>query len=391
MLFAAGCTNCCQKPAGHELYSMPSGNVQTRWYTYENPEAVKGGGGKANHGRKGAPWVLIPKEAVQVLADIRQPGTIRRIWATLDPVRKPETLRGLQIEMYWDDAPTPAVRAPFGDFFCQVMGQMSSFESAYFSSPEGRSFNCFVPMPFRRSARIQIVNETDHDQPLYYEIDCTLNEKHDNTMLYFHSYWRRENMTKLRRDMTILPKIRGRGRFLGCNIGVRLNPQMENFWWGEGEVKIYLDGDDEYPTLCGTGAEDYVGTGYGQGKYSHRYQGSPYVSSSAGKAWGFYRFHIPDPVYFYEDIRVTLQVLGGPGFGQMLEVMDQYPELRFIKAGDGTEHYTRQELESNIHGSGIVERTDDYSVTAYWYMDRPSNDLPPIAEYSERIKDLSIQ
>jgi len=143
-----------------------------------------------------------------VLADIKGSGTIGRMWRVM---WKPynEGLRGMKIEMYWDDAKKPAVQAPFGDFFCQSHAKLSAFENACFSSPEGRSFNCFIPMPFRKNARIVVTNESDQDNYLFYEINCTLGDKHDDNMLYFHSFWRRENFTKLREDMTILPKISG--------------------------------------------------------------------------------------------------------------------------------------------------------------------------------------
>src|SRR5690606_4329472 len=137
---------------------------------------------------------------------------------------------------------------------------------------------------------------------------------------------RRENMTKLRQDMTILPKVEGRGRFLGCNLGVRLHPAMTGFWWGEGEVKVYIDGDKEYPTLCGTGTEDYIGTGYGQGYFTHRYQGNQFIGKLFS-AFGFYRFHLPDPLFFHKDIRVTIQVMGGPSYEQMIEALGKDPSL----------------------------------------------------------------
>ena len=101
-------------------------------------------------------------------------------------------------------------------------------------------------------------------------------------MLYFHAYWRRENMTKLRQDMTIRPQVRGKGRFLGCNLGNRLHPAMRAIWWGEGEVKVYLDGDETLPTLCGTGTEDYGGSAWGQGHFVNRYQGCHYIDKKKG-------------------------------------------------------------------------------------------------------------
>ena len=364
------------------IYQMPISQLQTRWYTFENQKGEKGDGGKANFGRKGAPCTSIHAGDTLVLADINESGTIRRIWMTLFKFNK-EALRGIKLEIYWDEAKTPAVQAPFGDFFCMTMGQPVAFENALFSSPEGRSVNCIVPMPFKKGAKIMLINESNQDNVCYYEVDVTLGDIHDENMLYFHSYWRRENPTVLRRDYTILPITEGKGRFLGCNIGVQSDSLYSNFWWGEGEVKIYLDGDTDYPTLCGTGVEDYIGCGYGMGKFSQQFQGNNYVSNTKD-AYGFYRLHIPDPVYFYHNIHVAIQVLGGPGYPAMLRAMDKYPGLKIMKTGDGTQYYTREELEAHPEWSNVVERTDDYCSTAYWYMDNAENGLPRILSVEER-------
>lgn len=365
---------------------MPAHPVETRWFTFENTNGLKGQGGQARYGRKGAPSVRIRAGKQATLAEIQGSGTIRRIWGTLHQ-RTPEALRGMKIEMYWDGARTPAVQAPLGDFFCHSLGHMVTFENACFYSPEGRSFNCVVPMPFHKSAKIVLVNESGADNGIYYEVDATLGEPHDDSALYFHSYWRRENPTTLRQDMTILPRVEGRGRFLGCNLGIRQNHACTNFWWGEGEMKAYLDGDDQLPTLCGTGTEDYIGDGYGQSYFSCRFSGNQYVSPSKD-AYGFYRLHIPDPVWFHKDIRVTIQDMGGPGYRAMLADMDKDPTLKFMKAGDGTEYYTREELAATPKRSNVMERSDDYCATAYWYMDRPESELPEIAPAPERMKDL---
>ena len=371
---------------GNNLYRMPDDALKSRWYTYENSEGVESGGGKSGYGRKGAPCVAIPAGKSLVIADIKESGTIRRIWMTLWN-RNEVALRGMKIEIYWDGAAKPAVQAPLGDFFCQSMGKMVAFENAFFSSPQGTSFNCIIPMPFRKNAKIVLINESNVNNGVYYEVDATLGDKHDKQTLYFHSYWRRENPTSLRQDMTILPEINGKGRFLGCNIGVKQNPCCTNFWWGEGEVKVYLDGDTEYPTLCGTGTEDYIGSGYGQKLYDHLYQGDQYISEKKD-VYGFYRLHVPDPIYFHKDIKVTIQVMGGPGYRSMLESMDKNPGLGFMKAGDGTQYYTREELEANPRSSNVIERVDDYCATSYWYLDKPENDLPPIADVSIRLKDI---
>ena len=371
-----------QNNVNGSIFQMPSVPLKTRWYTFENQKGEKGAGGTANYGRKGAPCTDIRAGDTLVIADIHESGTIRRIWMTLFKFNE-EALRGIKIEIYWDGAKTPAVQAPFGDFFCMLLGQPVAFENALFSSPEGRSVNCIAPMPFKKGVRIQLVNESNQDNVCYYEVDATLGDVHDENMLYFHAYWRRENPTVLRRDYTILKVEEGKGRFLGCNIGVKTDSLYANFWWGEGEVKIYLDGDTDFPTLCGTGVEDYIGCGYGMNRFSHQYQGNNYISKEKD-AYGFYRLHIPDPVYFYHNILVTIQVMGGPGYPAMLEAMKKYPDLRIMKTGDGTQYYTKEELEANPRWSNVVERIDDYCSTAYWYMDGSENGLPMIQSINER-------
>lgn len=382
----------CDRPAAgigvpDAWYEMPDAPLQTRWYTFENRDGAKGAAAKERFGRKGAPATGLPKGASLVLTDIQGSGTIRHIWMTTFDHGSPEALRGLKIEMYWDGSKTPAVQAPLGDFFCHSLGHNVAFKNACFASPEGRSFNCYIPMPFRTAAKIVLINESGKDNGVYYEVDATLGDRHDANTMYFHSCWRRENLTTLRQDMTILPHVEGRGRFLGCNLGVRLHPSCTNFWWGEGEVKVYLDGDQDNPTLCGTGTEDYICTGYGQGIFNLPFSGNQYISAKKD-AYGFYRFHIPDPVYFHKDIRVTIQVMGGPSYKAMLEAMDKDPTLRFMKAGDGTQYYTREELQKEPNRAEVMERIDDHCATAYWYMDKPENGLPPIAPFAERIKDI---
>jgi len=287
----------------NSMFKLPEHPVQSRWYTLENKNGDKGAAGKAKFGRKGAACTTVAKGDTLVLADIKDSGTIRRIWITISP-RDAKTLRSLKMEMYWDGAKTPAVQGPLGDFFCHSQGQMVRFENACFSSPEGRSFCCTIPMPFRKGGLIQLVNETDNDVVVYYDVNATIGDVHDDKVLYFHSYWRRENPTTIREDMTILPFVKGKGRFLGCNLGIRTNEAYSRFWWGEGEVKVYLDGDTDFPTLCGTGTEDYIGSAWGQGHFVNMYQGNQYVKddvevddTTLADAYGYYRFHIPDPIY----------------------------------------------------------------------------------------------
>ena len=376
------------------LFTKPAQPVETRWYSYENRDGARGSGGQSNFGRKGSPCAIIQPGETFVVADIKGSGTIRRIWATTHPFDEVEFLRSLKFEIFWDGAKTPAVQAPLGDFFGHTFGKMTRFENVFFSCPEAQSYNCYIPMPFRESAKIVLTNEGDKSMRLFYEIDCTMNETHGSDVMYLHANWRRENFTTAREDFTILPKINGSGRFLGCNIGMRQNPAMTHFWWGEGEFKVFLDGDTEWPTLCGSGTEDFIGTGWSQSHFVDLYQGCHYVSKSGRERqkdfYGFYRFHVPDPIYFDTDIKVQIQAIGGTMVKTgLLTDMKANPTVKFMKANQGGEYWTIEEIE-NLEEDifHVVEREDDYCATAYWYMNRTENGLPPLAPVAERIVDL---
>ena len=361
------------------LYQLPEG-VETRWASPENPSGARGQAGRAGGGRKGAPTIAIRAGASAVLAEARgTSGTVRRIWMTFGD-RSPRMLRSLRIDMYWDGAKTPAVSAPLGDFFGIGLGRTAVFESALFSNPEGRSFNSIVPMPFRTGMRIVLTNESGADLPeLFYDVDYTIGDRHPPGVLYFHAHWRRENPTKLEQDYEILPRISVKGRYLGTNVGVLVNrEEYFNTWWGEGEVKIYLDGDTELPTLAGTGAEDYIGTAWGQGQYAQLYQGSP-VADEGRMQWAFYRYHIPDPVYFRRDVRVTIQQIGYLADHSRGGIMRT--QRRLIRAGEG-------DVAMDLAQDGKFERSDDYSSCAYFYLDRPENGLPALAPVAQRIAGL---
>ena len=374
------------------LFKKPDPKIQTRWFTFENRTGEKGAAGKANFGRKGAPSTTIKPGETFVLADIKGNGTIRRIWSTTNPFDDPEILRSLKLEIFWDGSDKPAVQVPMGDFYCHTFGKMTKFENIFFSCPEARSYNCYIPMPFKKGAKIQITNESKKDVGLFYEINCTLGENHGDDMMYFHSSWRRENFTKMREDFTILPKVSGTGRFLGCNIGMRQNPAMKSFWFGEGEVKVFLDGDSNFPTLCGTGTEDFIGTGWGQDQYDDLYQGCQFVSKEKfgeyKEFYGFYRFNAPDPIYFHKDIKVIIQTLGGANCTHLLKDMKANPKQKYMKAGKGDEFFTQKEVEDMGDIFTLVEREDDFCATAYWYMDSPTNSLPPLAPLKARIVNL---
>lgn len=364
------------------LFTIPEG-VATRWASPENPDAARGLSGKTNAGRKGTAWFPLKPGEQRVLAHASgTSGTVRRIWATIND-RFPLMLRGLRLDFFWDGAKTPAVSVPFGDFFGIGLGRTARFESAAFASPEGRSFNSFLPMPFRREMRITVTNETDSELGyFFYDVNFTVGDRHPDNALYFHAHWRRENPTTLKNDYEFLPLVAGRGRFLGVNMGVTAD--RENYftsWWGEGEVKIYLDGDSEYPTLCGTGTEDYIGTGWGQGRYSNLFTGCP-VADHEKMQYCFYRYHIPDPVYFMKDIRATIQQIGcwSPGTTPLLHRKGK----PVFAAGPG---WKKLDFDStgSLEPHGLFERQDDWSSCAYFYLDRPESGLPPLSPLNDRL------
>jgi hypothetical protein len=365
-----------------ELFTLPP-EIEPRWATCENPAGEKGRACRGNDGRKRAPCTVLKAGASLTLAEVSgRGGMVRRIWITI-PDRTPKMLRGVRIEMYWDGAARPAVSAPLGDFFGHALGRMSTFQNALFSSPEGRSFNCCIPMPFRTGMKIVAVNESDAELPgFYYEVDYTLGDVHGSDTLYFHAYWHREAKTVMRQDFEFLPRIAGRGRYLGVNVGVIADKATYlEIWWGEGEVKVYLDGDTTHATLCGTGTEDYIGTGWGQGQYANLYQGCP-LADWDRMQYGFYRLHLPDPVYFRKDIRVTIQQIGccdGSLCAKMRDVGLQ------LVHGDSKVDMAKTIADKSW---ALFERQDDWSSCAYFYLDRAENGLPALAPVVDRIAGL---
>lgn len=369
---------------------------QTRWISPENREGAPGQGGRENQGAKGHPFDSLPAGQSLVLGEIAGPGVIRRIWMTVSD-RSAVMLRSLRLDVFWDGATRPAVSAPLGDFFGAALGQLVPFENAMFSSPEGRSFNSVVPMPFRRSARVVLTNESDRDLPhLFYDIDYTLGPV-DTSMLYFHAYWSRERPTRLAEDFRLLPRVTGRGRYLGASVGVVPNTVYGETWWGEGAVRMFLDDDRTHPTLVGTGTEDYIGTGWGQGRYSHRYQGA-LVGDVKRRLWTFYRFHVPDPIFFGGSCEVALQQIGGGPKATVRELaksgapltpisVDGGGRARFVKLLD---RQPAPGLDDSALPDGWVNfyRQDDVSATVYFYLDRPESDLPGLAPVAGRIAAL---
>jgi hypothetical protein len=372
-----------------------SDQLEPRWFSFENITGAKGSAGMENNGAKGHPCDYLKPGESKTLLDIHEAGIINRIWITISD-RSPEMLRSLKLEMYWDDEKKPAVSVPFGDFFGVGLGRTASYENELFANPEGRSFNCFIPMPFNKAARIVLTNESGKTlDMLFFDINMQLLKSWDSDFLYFHAYWHRDTATTISSDYEILPVIRGKGRYLGSNLGVLCKKAYKGFWWGEGEVKMYLDGDTGYPTLAGSGTEDYIGTAWGQGKFTQRFTGC-LVADAEQDAWAFYRFHIPDPVFFKEECRVTIQQIGGGPKADVKKLVDrgvplipitihEIPILHPIYTPDSI---TTLDNPSLPDGWTNFYRSDDYSSVAYFYLDQPSDGLPEIQGMKVRTFNL---
>jgi hypothetical protein len=375
-------------------YTYPSG-TETRWISFENKSGAKGKGAMENKGAKGnaSQWVQ-PGESI-TLADFEGAGVINRIWLTIID-RNPKALRSIVVEMYWDHASTPAVSVPLGDFFGIGLGRRTAFQSALFTDPEGRSFNCYIPMPFRQHAKIVFKNGSQQRQLLFYDIDLNKVKKQPKDMLYFHACWRNNTGTELGQDFDILPPVQGKGRFLGTNFSVIPDKIYGDLWFGEGEVKVYLDGDTTHPTLAGTGLEDYIGTAWNLSTFSHLYQGCT-VADKEKKQFAFYRYHIPDPIWFSTTCRVTIQQMGGGGRDLIRNIIKTGGKAKPVSVM--TKEGLIKLLETPSYPDIFDDRfppdewtnfyrIDNYSATAYFYLDKPENNLPPLPSLEERLKGL---
>jgi len=359
--------------------------MEPRWVSFENISGAKGSGGIENNGAKGHPCDSITAGATKTILDIKGPGIINRMWITISD-RSPEMLRSLVIRIYWDNSEKPAVNVPFGDFFGIGLGKTAVYENALFANPEGRSFNSFIQMPFRAAARIELINESDKDLlMIFYDVNLQLIKEWDQNYLYFHSYWHRDTATLLAEDFEILPSVKGRGRFLGTNISVNANPVYRDCWWGEGEVKMYLDGDNDLPTLVGSGTEDYIGTAWGQGAFFNKYTGC-LIADSKNLQWAFYRYHIVDPIYFRSDCRVTIQQIGGNNKDVVIGLQKQNADLIPITVHQAPLfiHIYKKDSTVDLNDPKLPNawtnfyRSDDLAAASYFYLDKPYNELPDL-------------
>ena len=376
------------------LYDFP-GVVRTGWSSFENPTGQKGVGGQANQGAKGHPSEALKPGEHKVLLQVQGAGTIQRIWLTVLK-QSPQMLRSLRLDMYWDGEATAAVSAPLGDFFGVGLGRTAAFENALFSNPEGRSFTCYIPMPFRKGAKVVLTNESEEDNFVFYDINFIEVKKQAPTSLYFHAVWNTNAYSTLGEDFEILPRVAGKGRFLGCNLGLVTDAVYGASWWGEGEVKLYVDGDTTMPSLVGTGTEDYVGSAWTLGAYAHQYQGCP-IADTVRHQWAFYRYHVPDAVYFTRACRVTIQQIGMARTEQVQARARAGARLRPVAVLSKGQQVNLLEMPTPPalldaafpRGRTLFYRLDDWSATAYFYLDKPANQLPALAPVQQRIRGMA--
>ncbi|MHC4788652.1 MAG: glycoside hydrolase family 172 protein [Planctomycetota bacterium] len=328
---------------------------ETRSISAENPTGEKGAGATAqNHlgvGWKGRPCITLPAEGAVDLAAVAGPGVIRHMWFTIsdEGPRGGTVLRDVVLRCYWDGEEAPSVETPIGDFFANGHAMRCDVNSLPIVVNPAGGMNSYWPMPFSRSARITAANEHGEELPhFFYQITYSLGQIPEGAAR-FHAQWRRENPVTYHQEYTILDGVRGRGHYVGTYLAWT---QLSSGWWGEGEIKFYIDGDQQHPTICGTGTEDYVGGAwcFGGRTYSTPFLGYPLRHAEAGQIirHGLYRWHVPDPVRFRSDLRVTIQDLG----------------------------FTPQSA------TGYEPLTDDISSVAYWYQREshaPFLALPPAA------------
>jgi len=336
-------------------------SARTRSISPENFTGEKGKGGMATEGTgahcardlgqgwKVSPSVRIAPGECRTLAAIDGPGAVQHIWMTPTGRWRDSILR-----IYWDGQEAPSVECPVGDFFACGWGKYAQVSSLAVCVNPGSAFNCYWEMPFRKACRITLTNIADEEMTLYYQIGYALTEVPDDAA-YFHAQFRRVNPLPYKQVYTILEGVKGRGHYVGTYLAWGVN---NCGWWGEGEIKFYLDGDAEFPTICGTGTEDYFCGSYnfdvgkengGYREFTTPYSGLPQVIRPDGlyssqTRFGMYRWHIPDPIRFEQDLRVTIQALGWRSDRRYLPLQD------------------------------------DIASVAYWYQTLPTAPFPPLPD-----------
>ena len=377
--------------------------LQSRSITQENPTGEKGMGGKDRGNgslRKGAPaFRIIEPGETKVLCDIKGQGMIRHFWLTFDGFsgknigRHPEMSRNCIVRLYWDDSETPSVEAPLSDFFGIAHGRAASYMTPYLGSPGGSGYNCYFPMPFSKSARITIQNDSENKLDwIFYQVDYTLGDKVTDNMGRFHASFRRDTPSA-GKDYVLLDTKGSPGVFVGAVIGVI--PQGRG-WWGEGEMKFYIDGDNKYPTICGTGTEDYICSGWGIKPQQAIYTGANFVlgnnpkdtaNREMGAMLSFYRFHLLDPIYFQSSLRVELHQLGA-GLGNNKEEVEAYKSKIEFK---GFHVHPNTEKPGTMMSDWLYDRSDDYCSTVFWYQRVEKYELPPFPDREERTRGIEIR
>jgi hypothetical protein len=320
-------------------------DAETRSISPENFKGEKGKGGMATEGTGkdragdlGQGWKISPSINIAAgqtveLANIEGPGVIQQIWMT-----PTGNWRFSIIRFYWDDSEHPAIECPVGDFFACGWGQYAPVVSLAVCVNPGSAFNCYWPMPFRKKCRITFENLASDAMVLYYQINYSL-EKVPDDAAYFHAQFRRTNPLPYKQDYTILDGVKGQGHYVGVYMAWGVN---NSGWWGEGEIKFFIDGDKPFPTICGTGTEDYFCGSYNfENRTTRRYEefntpyaGLPQVIRPDGTyqsqtRFGMYRWHVMDPVRFKKDLRVTIQAIGWRSGHKYLPLQDDIASVAF--------------------------------------------------------------
>jgi hypothetical protein len=321
-------------------------SAKTRSISPENFTGEKGQGGMATTGTGefaaqslGIGWKLSPSIKIaageeRVLAEIDGSGAIQQIWMTPTGNWRFSILR-----IYWDGAETPAVECPVGDFFACGWGKYAQVSSLPVCVNPGSAFNCYWEMPFRKACRMTLTNIGPDDMILYYQINYTLTDVPDD-VAYFHAQFRRVNPLPYMDVYTILDGVQGQGHYVGTYMAWGVN---NTGWWGEGEIKFFMDGDQDFPTICGTGTEDYFCGSYnfdlgkengGYREFTTPYAGLAQVIRPDGlyvsqTRFGMYRWHIMDPIRFETDLRVTIQALGWRKDRRYLPLQDDIASVAY--------------------------------------------------------------